>query len=65
MKILGLRHVGGIPIMEMLCIYYNNSTNKNNIEIARDYFNVEPKRYKAILLVWDNDMSIYTADNFK
>lgn len=54
-----------MPLMEMLCVNYDNKQHRNHIEIARDYHNVEPKRYKAILLVWDNDMTLYTSDTFK
>lgn len=66
MKILGLSLMGGLPIMHMLCVNYDNPRHENHIEIARRYWNVEPNKYKAIILViTDNDMTVYNQDNFR
>lgn len=65
MKILGLRCVAGMPILDVLCSNHDNKIHENHIEIARRYWLVEPNKWAAIVLIFtDNDMSVYTATNF-
>jgi len=68
MKILALKVKAGIPLIELLCVNYNNSRQENHIEIARKYWLVEPNKIKAIVLVFgdgEHGNSIYTASDFQ
>lgn len=66
MKILGLRYSMGIPLVEMLCTFYDNKSHENHIEIARRYWKVEPTKYDVILLLLtENHLNAYTANDFR
>ncbi len=65
MKILGIRLVAGLPIIEVLCTFYNNSSHKNHLEIARDYWNVGSPKLHAVILLWENDMTVYNQRSFQ
>lgn len=68
MKIFALKVKAGCPLIELLCVNYDNSRHENHIEIARKYWLVEPNDRKAIILVYgegEHGSSTYTYSDFQ
>lgn len=63
---MALSMMGGAPIVSVLSDYHANPNQENHINIAYRYWQnkLPSDGWKAILLVWENDMSVYTVTDF-
>ena len=64
LAVFGLYASDGMPVMQLLEPYYDNSRHENTIEIARLYIRVaEARQFDGIMIIYRDDFAAVYSRN--